>query len=219
MILNFGQGYICKIELHENGYDDGHFAMSLVHEPESNMTYGVCLAQTSNPDFPRLISRLKEYPNWALHPHILASLIAERAVQISRDRLEFNVACLDHLEETMGQHPYLKRPQGDPLHIDFVWTTRVLNSTNTLLGLTASRLEAVRILAEEIRVCRHLRSKPRSRDVEASQAHIVYERMEERCAYLANVCRNLLLQTDCEQKRTQTQLAVVRTKPYNLMKP
>ncbi len=180
------------------------------------MTYGVCLAQKSNPDFPRLISRLKESPNWVLHPHILASLIAERAVQISRDRLEFNIACLDHLEEAMGQHPYLTRPQGDPLSIDFVWATRVLNSTSTLLGSTTSTLEAVRMLAEEIRICHHIRPKPNSHDVEGLQAYLIYERMGERCTHLVNVCRNLLLQTTCEQKRTQTQLAVVRTNPCKI---
>ena len=109
----------------------------------------------------------------------------------------------------MGLHPYIIRPRGDPLDVDFVWATRVLNSTSTLLGLTARRLEAIRILAERIRHCTHQRSVPSIRVSDPAQAHAVYKRMEQRCAHLEHVCLNLLLEADCELKRTQAQLSAV----------
>jgi hypothetical protein len=80
---------------------------------------------------------------------LLANLLMELAIDSAGKRIQAADWRLNELEEMMGQHEYVNRPKGDPLKMDFIATTRTLNTTSRILEVEHMRLGAS-ILALEL---------------------------------------------------------------------
>ncbi|PVH75528.1 hypothetical protein DL98DRAFT_593035 [Cadophora sp. DSE1049] len=119
---------------------------------------------------------------------------------------------LNELEETMGQHEYINRPMGDPLAIDFIATTRTLNTTSRMLGVERMRLGA-NILALEmiLKEIKELRMNISAEDCSSDwqQNGDGSKMITELVAYQMNACQNLVLRAEYQEKRVQSQIAVV----------
>jgi hypothetical protein len=103
----------------------------------------------------------------------------------------------------MGQHAYVNRPVGDPLAIDFIATTRTLNSTSRLLGVERMRLGAT-ILALEM-----IQKETKVLEEGGKDGTAV----KDLAGYQLNASQNLVLRTEYAEKRVQSQIAVVRVPP------
>lgn len=108
----------------------------------------------------------------------------------------------------MGQHEYVNRPVGDPLAIDFIATTRTLNTTSRLLGVEKMRLGATLLALDMIA------RETNKLETDASFGHGVRmdrgnRTISEFAAYQTNACQNLVLRTEYAEKRVQSQIAVV----------
>lgn len=104
----------------------------------------------------------------------------------------------------MGQHEWTNRPIGDPLEMDFLAAGRRLNSIARILGVERMRVLGLLITLGEVRAGNMYKENP---DEEID----VGGKIEELIKFHENGCRMMALRVDHQEKRVQSQLAVVGT--------
>jgi hypothetical protein len=197
-------GNIFKFGLHATGF----YNLALSYSVATNITTAVLIAEMASNLFKELISRLKSSPNPTLNPLTFACNVSEVTIEVAIDKLAIVTRSLNFLEETTSSHPHADRPQGDPLKLDFKWSTRLLTSISTMLGITRMRLQSLISVLEAIKKQNGgLRPEP-LRLLKKSPVDC-FHCLEEQIRNLSDLSAHLLVQTEYEQKRTETQLAVV----------
>ncbi|KUJ23863.1 uncharacterized protein LY89DRAFT_776084 [Mollisia scopiformis] len=191
--------YIFKFGIHRPSY----YHLVISYCPSTNITHALLLSKTSDHTFESIFRRIELFKQHITHPFLLPVLLSEICLVSSENRVQLSDDRLNGLEELMGQHEWINRPVGDPLKLDFVTTTRALNFTSRNLGVEKMRVQGQLLclsnLLEEVELLH--KSYPCSEDT--------YTWMKETIANHRNTAKYLLVRTDYEEKRVQTQLAVV----------
>ena len=210
-IAKFPLGFIFRFGIYRPNY----YQLALSYDPTRHLTYGILLAKTKDHQFPYLLATLKAKESLCTHPLLLANLVITLSINSSYERIRAADWRLNELEETMGQHEYVNRPMGDPLAIDFIATTRTLNTTSRLLGVERMRLGATILALEMI-----ARETKRLELISIGSRHTDRTRYDERnraisdlAAYQMNTCQNLILRAEYAEKRVHSQIAVVSSSP------
>ncbi|CZR56162.1 uncharacterized protein PAC_06050 [Phialocephala subalpina] len=178
-----------------------HLAVSYCHS--TKLSHALLLSKTVDHSFDVLTQRLKTLQQHIAHPLLLPVLLVDICLASSATRTQLADDRLNELEETMGQHEWINRPLGDPLKLDFVSTTRTLNFTARTLGVEKMRIQGTLLtLSNILQEVEHLQTLD-------PQEQKTYIWMKETIAYHTNTAQNLSLRAEYEEKRVQTQLAVV----------
>jgi hypothetical protein len=111
---------------------------------------------------------------------------------------------LNILEESMGQHEYVNRPMGNPLEIDFAATTRRLSAISRVLQVERMRVDGLMLALAFMKGERELLFNSRSEAREGLK-----EQVDDMISCQRNFCQNLALRAESEEKRAQSQVAVV----------
>lgn len=185
----------------------------LSHDASTNLTHGLLLSKTNDHEISTLIEALKRKSGKCKHPLLLAVLIVETVNNSISARIQTANYRLNELEETMGQHEYINRPMGNPLELDFLSTTRRLNFIARTLAGEGMRIGATLLILDKI--SRETRELARAAEIDGtvlSSGTSVSDTsmIDEMVAHHVDACQNLALRAQYEEKRTQTQLGVVR---------
>ncbi|KAF8856034.1 hypothetical protein BDZ45DRAFT_675834 [Acephala macrosclerotiorum] len=178
-----------------------HIAVNYCHS--TKVSHALLLSKTMDHSYDLLIQQLKSFQEHIAHPLLLPVLLSELCLVSSSAHIEIGNDRLNELEETMGQHQWINRPLGDPLKLDFISTTRTLNFTARTLGVEKMRIQGILLTLSNI-----LLEVENLHTLDPQEAN-TYTWMKETLAYHTNTAQNLVLRTEYEEKRVQTQLAVV----------
>jgi len=163
---------------------------------------------------------LKSKESEIKQPLLLAILVTELAIDSTERRIQAGDWRLNELEETVGQHEYINRPKRDPLDMDFVGTTRTLNTTSRMLGVERMRLGACLLALDLIEretmklSINHIDSTKIREKIDKEMDDEGALTLIELTEYQINVCQNLVLRVEYQEKRVQSQIAVVSPSSY-----
>ncbi|TVY39380.1 hypothetical protein LSUB1_G004334, partial [Lachnellula subtilissima] len=150
------------------------------------------------------------------HALLTAALLSKIVITTTANRIQALDRNLNELEENAGQHEYINIPMNNPLEIDFIAATRRLNFVWRTLGVERMRagtmILTLEVMGKEVDELRKLipTAASASDDGKGSETHEDATRMVgELITCHMNECQNLALRAEYEEKRTQTQLAVV----------
>ncbi|TVY43824.1 hypothetical protein LOCC1_G004859 [Lachnellula occidentalis] len=191
-----------------------YYQLALSHDPLTNITHGLLLSKTTHHGFPLLIQTLKQHQIHCTHPLLTAALLSKIVITAVANRVQAVDRILNELEETAGQHEYINIPLRNPLEMDFMTATRRLNFVGRTLGVERMRAEAMilalGVMGKDIAGFGKLISTSTSDDENGRATHEDATRMVgELITCHVDECQNLALRAEYEEKRTQTQLAVV----------
>lgn len=113
---------------------------------------------------------------------------------------------LNELEETAGQHEYINIPVRSPLELDFMAATRRLNFVGRTLGVEKMRAEAMILSLKLMQKEAFNLQRPNGTSPGLEESTTL---VDELITCHINAAQNLALRAEYEEKRTQTQLAVV----------
>jgi hypothetical protein len=187
------------------------------------LTHGLLLAKSNDHEFPRLTRGLEDSQIYCEHPLVVPALIAELVIDVCSEKVNLSDLTLNNLEESMGQHPYMNRPIGNPLELDFISTTRQINFESRKLGLDTARLRGV-LLAIEMILGETEKTRSNLRPIESETTTSLpagpdgFCIMDDIIANLVNSCKNTLTRVEYETKRTQTLISVVRISQSGLQR-
>ena len=197
---------VFKVGVHATG----HYTFSISHDGRTGVTNVLILAQSRYHDLGRLLQILGESQTLHSQPLLVSALVVGLVMNLASEKIEFADHRINVFEEDLGQHTYVTRRIGDPLKIDFTLTTRMLNSQSTTLGINEMRLNAILLVLEKVgaysKIFAGMRKEENLQVIKDANLYF-----EEHVEYLQTMCRHLFLRNSYEQKRTQTQLAVVCT--------
>lgn len=195
--------------------------MIISHNPGTNITLVLVLAQTKYDGFEKIKSWFYDLEDWHLHPLAIVAILTHRVAGICFTSTDTADRRLNFLQLRMGQHTYHNRVRGDPLKMDFTWVTRTLNHQSTVLAMNKMRLKAVQNTVGKVRLFEKSfkglgestrRSREESREEQSLNIQEQIPRQRKFEEILENVedqVDHLLLRVDYEQQRVQTQLAAV----------
>ena len=157
----------------------------------------------------RLLALLQERASFAMHPMLVPIVAAEIATYVSAVTVDAADKRMLDIEIATGQHPYDDEHRVDPMKIDFVKSTRDLNSNSTNLGILEMRMENQRRLFNEIKDI--IDELPVLVENEDRRKYLqqISRSLKEQVEYLASQNENLLFRVHHIQRKAQTQLAVV----------
>ncbi|TVY85962.1 hypothetical protein LAWI1_G008179, partial [Lachnellula willkommii] len=181
-----------------------------------NLTHGLLFSQTADHEFPLLIQTLKQHQTHCIHPLLTAALLSKIVITSTANRIHAVHRNLNELEENAGQHEYIDTPMRNPLEMDFMAATRRLNFVGRTLGVERMRagtmILALEFMGKEVDGLRKLISTSTANSDDGNHSK-PYEdatkRVDELISCHMNECQNLALRAEYDEKRTQTQLAVV----------
>ncbi|CZR68946.1 uncharacterized protein PAC_18847 [Phialocephala subalpina] len=192
------------------------YHLALSYNQQSKVTHGLLLSKTRDHHFRELIQWLQSSQNHRDQPLGVALHIAEIVIETCADRVNASDSTLNDLEEEMDQHQYPHRPRGNPLELDFIATTRAINSQSRKLGLDLTRLEGAQLAVALITEGTNLLTAPHILDTAAVTITVANNissdsscSMNEASMNLANLCKNTLTRLEYEMTRCQTLIAVV----------
>jgi hypothetical protein len=200
-------------------YRPQFYQLALSYDKQTRLTHGLLLTKSVNniPIVPQLLRSLQDQRMHCEQPLLLALLSTEQVIDSCSERLDTSDWKLNELEATMGQHEYDDRPQGNPLELDFLATTRALNHMSRMVGADVSRLGNILVALEKILDWGKeiMESQIRSRDGEnittTEEVTDGFCIVDEKIGYLADNCRALILRGEYEEKRAQALIQVVRS--------
>ncbi|TVY84028.1 hypothetical protein LSUE1_G001785 [Lachnellula suecica] len=189
-----------------------YYQLALSHDPATNLTYGLLIAKTADHEFPLMTQSLLQHRAHVTHPLLTAALLSKLVIASTASRIQASDRSLNELEESTGQHEYINIPMKSPLELDFMAATRRLNFVGRTLGVERMRAGSTILTLEfmamemyaihDIAIFSH--GGITSNGYEESST-LVRELINSHI----NACQNLALRAEYEEKRTQTQLAVV----------
>jgi len=201
-------GFVFKLGIFQPGY----YHLALSYSAHNNLTYALILCKTklnSVPTDTTILQNLHTHTSFTTHPLLLPLIIVDLCIASSATRIESVDYQLDELEETTGQHEWVNRPRGDPMELDFVSVTRKLNFISGTLGGESMRVKGTLLTLEKIVEEIDLLVLSGSGDSGAGNLKGQGKVLKEMVAYYSNKCQNLSLRAEFEEKRVQTQIAVV----------
>lgn len=198
------QGFVLKIGLHVTG----HYALALSYNIANGLTCGVVLAQTQLPDPTKLVDLLIDMKELCCHPMLVPVILVDLVMRTTMEKTDYYDKQLTLTEETTGQHSYRRRYIGEPPEIDFVTITRKLNSTSSHFGVCEMRFNSALLANRTTIEYMDWLQRAIPRDM-ANQLRRDSRKLQEHVDYLSSLSNNFLLRVQYNQKRVQTQLAVV----------
>jgi hypothetical protein len=128
-------------------------------------------------------------------------LLVEIVIEACQFKLQVSDEELNDLEEKAGQHEHHNRPRGDPLEMDFGTTTRKINFIGKRIDLNLARLHLYQHVLEKLTEFKDDTSQG-SACLQGSLEVLGSRReVEDRLAYLFDMCRILSVQAEYERKR------------------
>ncbi|KAH8787562.1 hypothetical protein F5882DRAFT_111032 [Hyaloscypha sp. PMI_1271] len=205
--------FIFTFGLHRPGY----YQLALSYDRETGLTPGLLLAMTrKNHEIPRLLKGLRDRLMFCEQPLILAALVAELVIDSCATKIELLDGDLNALEEESGLHGYDNRARGDPLKMDFMRAIQILHFSNRTRGLDTIRLQytkhsLIKIVMETKKIA--TQEHDQLREIGRIKNHVFISdgrrMVEELADTLKQYSKNQLLRAKYQDKRVQTQLAVV----------
>lgn len=127
------------------------YQVALVHNSQTNLTYGFLIAKRECNLVPQLLSHIQAYNSYGCEqPSLLFAVASEMMIDVSVQRLNEHDCKMNDLEEIIGQHEYHDRPRGNPLELDFMSTTRSINYVTKRVAVDVCVLEAMLIVLQRI---------------------------------------------------------------------
>jgi hypothetical protein len=128
-------------------------------------------------------------------------LLVEIVIEACQFKLRVSDEELNDLEEKAGQHEHPNRPRGDPLEMDFGATTRKINFIGKRVDLNLARLHLYQHVLEKLAefkddILQGSACVQGSLEVLGSRSEV-----EDKLAYLLDMCRILSVQAEYERKR------------------
>jgi hypothetical protein len=163
---------------------------------------------------PFIRSLLDSFEKHRSHPLLLPVLLVEPMVSDIYRRINIHHQKLDEVEAVTGQHEYSIIPSGNPLELDFVSTTRSLNSIGNRVGIDILRLKCILSILEQLVKWGHALKEARIGDDRAeippdNTQHEGEALITEKIAYLKDTCHVLLVEAECEENRVRALIQVV----------
>jgi hypothetical protein len=186
--------------------------MCISYSPKQNLTYALVLFKPRfnlPSPFSTIIQNLTTNCSMALYPLFLPLLIAGFSIESSTPRIRSANQRLNDLERAAGQHEWADLTQGDPLNLDFASATKQLNFMSRGIGAEIWRCKSNLLVLENIEAENDLLLGFKSLQDEGRS-------LKELIAYHTNTCQNLILRAEFEDKRLQTQIAVVCCSPHGI---
>jgi hypothetical protein len=154
-------------------------------------------------------------------------LVATLALEFVLNGCEYGLRTAEHrVDVQMGQHGFANLPRGNPLDLDFLEVTEILGSTSRRLASEIMRLSAVRLALEQIldftkATETELRAKSREANHSKQPTKYIdgFAMMEEKIGNMVQTFQQLKLTAECEEKRTETQIAIVSFEPEGTVPP
>jgi hypothetical protein len=214
--VNLIPGFIFKIRLK----NDSFYTAIISHNLVSNITLGLVLAQTKYEAFESigLKDKLQELEDWHIEPFAIIKILIDSILYAASNGLDTIDLRLDFLQRRMGQHTYHNKSRGDPLKMNFPWTTRVLNHLSTVLAMNRMRVKGAQTTASKAEVFWKSLTATRKAvairvaDKDEDEALAVAREggsLTELLEAVNDRCENLLARIAYEEQRVQTQLAAV----------
>jgi len=189
-----------------------YYQLALSYDPHTNLTHGLLLSKTADHEFPLMTQSLKQYQAHCTHPLLTAALLAKIIIASTARRIQEVDRGLNELEETTGQHEYINIPMKNPLKLDFMAATRRLNFVGRTLGVEKMRADAtiltLELISKQVEELKKLTSGSDNEN-KLKLPEDSSRMVDELITCHINACQNLALRAEYEEKRTQTQLAVV----------
>lgn len=163
---------------------------------------------------PLIRSLLDSFEKHCGQPLLLPVLLVEPMVSDTYRRINIHHQRLDEIEAVTGQHEYSVIPSGNPLELDFVSTTRSLNSIGNGVGIDLLRLKCILSILEQLVEWGHALNEARIGDdraeippdnTQSEGAAIITEKI----AYLKDTCNVLLVEAEREENRVRALIQVV----------
>jgi hypothetical protein len=121
------------------------------------------------------------------------------------------------LEEAMGQHNHTGRPIGNPLELDFVSTTRSLDTIGHQVAFDVVRLRELVLALEKMSICildsikfdATVDGKEQAGDTQTGDWLQKFEgspMIASRLEFVKDSCTVLLLEAECEEKKAYTRI-------------
>lgn len=132
-------------------------------------------------------------------------LVCTSISAIHATKIQNSIVTLNAIEEEMGQHTYTNRYKGNPLEANFVNTTTALNGNNTRLATNEARLKS--LISTLSQIYDYIIPVIMSESSKEDESGLLMDHVQ----HLKGYCENLLLSNEAEQKRTASQLAVIRS--------
>ena len=157
--------------------------------------------------WPLFEKQFQVHQEWSDQPLLVPLLLAEIALDNCQRRLGRSEEALDELEETMGQHEYHNRPRRNPPDMDFVSSARKLNFIGNDVAKDVARLQSFTSVLKKIVEFKGGNLQENNCGEEALKGNWV---LDDKLAYLFDVCRVLQTQSEYEEKRIYILTQVVR---------
>jgi hypothetical protein len=135
-LLKSCSGFLFKVPFHGETF----FHVALDHNPTTNITNAFTIIHSNSHTILPLITILKPASARDIfQPLLLPLLLSEPLLERTHYHLSEADHRLDDLEELMGQHEYLDWLVSDSFEMDFLSTTRTLNSPGKRVGVDVVR--------------------------------------------------------------------------------
>jgi hypothetical protein len=179
-----------------------------------NLIHGFAIVRPGLKMIPFIRSLLDSFEKYCGQPLLLPVLLIELMVSDAYKRLNIFHQKLDEKEAITGQHEYSAIPSGNPLELDFVSTSRSLNSIGNGVGNDILRLKCVLSILEQLvewgLALKEARMGDDRSEVPPNSTQSEGEAIiTEKIAYLKDTCNVLLVEAECEERRIHALIQVV----------
>jgi hypothetical protein len=196
-------GFVFKISL----FHGGQYVLAVTYYYKSNLTYAILLRKHQH-EFDTQYTFLDDFTSSPLstHPLSLPIHIIGMSINSSSIRLQWADDIITKFEQDTGQHEWSDMRVGDPMEMDFSSATRMLNFIYRSLAMEITRykwnLNALDNIVKYIDTL----------SVENANTQILVEsgeRLRDLVAYQISTCQYNMIRAEFQEKKAQSQLAVV----------
>ena len=179
---------------------------------QKSFSYGLINGLVEGGTLERLLDLLHDFSDFTLHPLLIMIVLAEVYCGQLQEHSEWSTDDVNEVEIATGQHSYIGIDNAvDPFKIDFVSLTKRLNSRSADVALIEAKAEyqqhqlqkIVNYLDEFNALL--LDGSRKRRILQMSQS------LREHVEYQQSMIENILVWNRYNQRKVQTQLAVVST--------
>jgi hypothetical protein len=168
-----------------------HLAISTSQKQKT--TYCLLLSKNDDHQFSSLIDTILATPATITSPLCVAVHLVNTCVRATQGRLVDVDGALNEIDEVTGQHEWANRPSGDPMAMDFMKVGRRLNFNSRTLGIEKMRVQTLLGTIQELK------------RVDTGECKDI----EQLLRYHENACNMQLHSIEFQDRRVQSQLAVV----------
>jgi hypothetical protein len=173
----------------------------------------------------QLLSNIQAYGSYCCEqPSLLFAVASEIMIDFSVQRLNKYDFKLNDLEEIMGQDEHHDLPIGNPLDLDFMGTTRIINHVTKMAAVEICILESMLLALERITEWKKELEKPKqstdenypefSATGDTSKSSSV---VDEKISFQKDTCHLQLSVAKFQEKRISALTQVVRQSSHYLM--